>query len=177
MNLSKEEDKQSSKGASPGGGAEKSTNLSKKEDLMFMQEIGWIKNKEDADRLLGQDQYTPDGVAGDAPADYRNVAIPDIEAAGLTGKSGRDNKTPTFDYNSVGAIGAMSSQSQQGGSMANPFFSGAAMVGGTLAQGGTSTKSDRRKNSAGSGKGGKQNRNRQERPEKRDGKTHAYRKR
>lgn len=55
----------------------------------------------------------------------------------------------------------------------NPFFSGAALEGGILTQG---FKVDQRAKKPGSGRGKQQGR-RQERPEKKDGKTHTYRKR
>lgn len=154
------------------GSNENSFTVSREEDVSFMQDIGWIKSKEEAEKLLATD-----GEAGTkTPVDEVN-AIHEGDRTGSPSKSGRESKTPTFDYSSVGAIGAFSSNSQQGSQSANPFFTGAALIGGPLAQGGTITnKSDRKKTTA---KGGKQsnNRNRQERPEKRDGKSHAYRKR
>jgi len=148
-----------------------------------------------------------DGAAGDN--DYATTPIPDDETAGRWVKGGRDSKTPTrdtktptrdtktptrdtktptrdtktptrdtktptFDYSTVGAMG-LNAQVQQ----ANPFFAGAAMVGGALARAeerNLSGKPGSNKKSTAT-KGAKQNRNRQERPEKRDGKTHAYRKR
>ncbi|CAB9519218.1 Exosome component 10 [Seminavis robusta] len=160
-------------GAAPGS-TENASTLSREDDVAFMQDIGWIKSKEDADRLLGQDESAPHGDSGptanpDAHAADEDHA--DDDAVGTSGgKGSRDSKTPTFDYSSVAGVGTMS-----GAAVSNPFFTGAAIAGGPLTHGGTNSKSDRKK--SGSGKGGKQGRNRQERPEKRDGKTHAYRKR
>lgn len=144
--------------------------MSREDDVAFMQQLGWIQSKEEGDRLLGQ----AGGAAGDEDDDI---------TAGSSTRGGRDNKTPTatptFDYSSVGSVGAFHPQPQQGASVANPFFAGAAMVGGPLTQGSSSSKPDRKKLSSAGGRGGKQNRKQQqqERPEKRDGKTQAYRKR
>lgn len=155
---------------SGGTGSNDNSFVTREDDVSFMQDIGWIKSKEEAKNLLA------DREAGTAetPVDEVGTSAHDGDASGHPTKSGRESKTPTFDYNAVGAIGAFNPHSQQGAQAANPFFTGAALVGGPLAQGGTAPKSDRKKSAA---KGGKQNRGRQERPEKRDGKTHAYRKR
>jgi exosome complex exonuclease RRP6 len=155
---------------------------SREEDVLFMQEIGWVKNKEEADRLLlGQDDdLVYGGEAGpgnsDVAAGYGeedNAAVADDDAGGAFIRGSRDSKTPTFDYSSVAALGVMT---QPGASGSNPFFAGAATVGGPLTQGANGNKAERKKN-AGAGRGGNKGRGRQERPEKRDGKTHAYRKR
>ena len=148
------------------GSRDNSFKISREDDVAYMHEIGWIPSKEEADKLLGQD--------GAASGEYDDDAT-----AGSSTKGGRDTKTPTFDYSSIGAIGAFNPQAQSGATVANPFFAGAAMAGGPLTQQGNATKADRKKNNFSGGKGGKQNRRQQqqERPEKRDGKTHAYRKR
>jgi exosome complex exonuclease RRP6 len=156
---------------------------SREDDVLFMQEIGWIKNKEEADRLLlGQDDGANYG--GDAGPGNSDVAaghgeedkapVGDDEAGGAFTKGSRDSKTPTFDYSSVAALGVMA---QSGAAVSNPFFAGAATVGGPLTQGASGKQPERKKNAA-AGRGGNKGRGgRQERPEKRDGKTHAYRKR
>ena len=106
------------------GSGENSLNISREEDVSFMQDIGWIKSKEEAEKLLAAD-----GEAGTAetPVDEVNASIHDGDTSGSPSKTGRESKTPTFDYHNVGAIGALNPQSQQGAQAANPFFSGAAL--------------------------------------------------
>ena len=153
----------------PGSG-DSSFDATREDDLAFMQDIGWIKNKEDVDNLLMDGKGATRSVA-ETPVDEI-----DRDSSSPSKSGGRESKTPTtFDYNAVGAIGAYNPQL---GQAANPFFSGASLVGGPLAQGAMTGNSNvsKSKNKGVTTKGGKQNR-RQERPEKRDGKTHAYRKR
>ena len=121
---------------------------SKDDDLAFMKEIGWIKSNEEVEGLLKQRQGRNRGGGG-------------YEAA-ADGSGGEGPAAVVGVYNP---------------GRPNPFFAGAALQGGPLTQqGGGVAKPDRSKKGS-SGKS-KQNRNRQqERPEKKDSRTHAYRKR
>jgi exosome complex exonuclease RRP6 len=120
---------------------------SKEDDLNFMKEIGWIKSDAHAESILNQ-RYG----RGRGDAD----------------KKGSNN------FSEVSTVaGVMPSQQQPS---SNPFFAGAAMEGGPLAQSAFAKPETKRKGGAGKGKsnrGGRQ----YERPEKKDGRSHAYRKR
>lgn len=80
----------------------------------------------------------------------------------------QDQPVGGFDYSAVGPIGELDPTQQA----QNPFFAGAALAGGPLAQG-FAAKPEQRKPK---GARGKQSR-RQERPDKKEGRSHAYRKR
>ena len=118
----------------------------KEEDLAFMREIGWVHPHESNESILAQ-QYGSSAAAEDS------------------------TRNPYYDYTPV----AMSSSAASPN--ANPFFSGAALQGGALAAAGS--QKQRRPNTnktsgGGSGRSGQVNR-RQERPEKKDGRSFAYR--
>jgi exosome complex exonuclease RRP6 len=76
-----------------------------------------------------------------------------------------------FDFASAGPAVALDPTQLS----ANPFFSGAALTGGPLSQG--FAKPDQRTKKPNPGRGKQVQGRRQERPEKKDGRTHAYRKR
>ena len=132
--------------------------ISREDDIALMQEIGWIKGKEEVESMLKHGN--PPGEGDDGAADAQNESEDD--------ESSKPSK-PTFDYASVGAIGAFN---PAGPTSSNPFFAGAATAGGHLTQLG---KTDRKKQN--SGGRGKQSRRQVERPEKRDGRAQAYKKR
>jgi hypothetical protein len=138
---------------------------SKEDDIAFMKEIGWIKNSGEIQSMLGRP-------AGDDTEEQQ----PD----GTSQMKGINRHTPSaYDYSTVGPIGAMA----PGGQATNPFFSGAAVTGGPLAQGFTAKPDNRTKKTSTSNRGKQQHRGKpaqkgqQERPEKTDGRTTAYRKR
>ena len=136
---------------------ESPNSASKEDDLTFMQDIGWIKSKKEGQQLMEEryGRFKPGGrgEAEDAP-------IKELNRHGTYGAGGG------FDYSS--GVGVMPTTQSS-----NPFFAGASLTGGPLAQ--NFGKPEPRAKKTGQGKG-KQHR-RQERPEKKDGRTHAYRKR
>jgi exosome complex exonuclease RRP6 len=138
---------------------------SKEDDVAFMKEIGWIKNSGEIQTMMGR----PAGDDSEEPQ-------PD----GTSQMKGINRHAPSgYDYSTVGPIGAMA----PGGQATNPFFSGAAVAGGPLAQGFTAKPDNRTKKTNTSNRAKQQNRGKQqqkgqqERPEKTDGRTTAYRKR
>ena len=130
--------------------------MTSEDDLAFMQEIGWVKDKNEIMKgLHGKGKPSEDA----SPADGTEGNTSPGKQSGYTG----------FDYsNSVGVVPAAQP--------ANPFFSGDALKGGPLAQG-FSKPTRSKTNQSFSGGKAKQSRGRQERPEKKDGRSHAYRKR
>jgi ribonuclease D len=141
---------------------------SKEDDLAFMKDIGWIQSKEEVDGILnqrfgrnrGSDSMATGGGSGDGAADERPDSRYEDTAASQT------------------AVGVIHPSQQQPGN--NPFFTGAAAQGGgplTQQSFGKADPQQGQKKTATPTKG-KPNRNRQqERPEKKDSRTHAYRKR
>lgn len=121
---------------------------SREEDMALIRELGWTRGEEVQPAASGWSE--------------------DV------GAQASDRTTPAgFDYSTVGAIGALDAAGQA----INPFFSGAALTGGPLAQGFAKTDQRPRKATAStSGNKGKPTR-RVERPEKKEGRTHSYRKR
>lgn len=128
-----------------------SGSLTREDDIALMQEVGWIEGKEEIDSMLKQ-RHDNDG--------------DDDESSEDGAKRGETPKP--FDYSTVGPIGAFNPTSS-----ANPFFSGAALSGGHLSQ--QAGKSDKKKTST-VARGGKQSRRQVERPEKRGGRSQAYKK-
>jgi hypothetical protein len=145
----------SSEEATPGGND--SGSISREEDIGLMQEIGWIKGKEEVDSMLkqrpgadGEDDNHGEGASSDEEA--------------MKG-------TKPFDYSAIGPIGAFSATPS-----ANPFFAGAATAGGHLNQqfGKADSSSSKKKQNASRAK---QSRRQVERPERREGRAQAYKKR
>jgi hypothetical protein len=130
-----------------------SQGTSREDDIALMQEIGWIESKEEIDCMLKQGQQHTDG--------------DDDESSDDGGKRG-DTPKP-FDYSNVGPIGAFTPTPP-----ANPFFAGAALTGGHLNQQFGKTE---KKKQPGTARGGKPSRRQAERPEKREGRSQAYKKR
>ena len=133
--------------------------ISREDDISLMQEIGWIKGKEEVESMLKQ---------GNAPGEGDDGA----DAAGQNDSESEEpakSSKPSFDYSSVGSIGAFNPGAP---TSSNPFFAGAATTGGHLTQLG---KTDKKKQKS----GGRSNQSRRqvERPEKRDGRAQAYKKR
>jgi hypothetical protein len=121
------------------------------EDIAFMQQIGWIKNKEEGESLKPRPREDSEEFDVD---DERSV---------------KDGVKP-FDYSSVGNVGVYDPNTPPA---ANPFFSGAAVSGGAFSQGSSGSRRDKAKkggNKSRPGRGGRQ----QERPEKKEGKTFVY---
>lgn len=128
-----------------------SGSLTREDDIALMQEVGWIEGKEEIDSMLKQ-RHDNEG--------DEDESIEDGAKRGETPKP--------FDYSTVGPIGAFNPTPS-----ANPFFSGAALSGGHLSQQGG--KLDKKKTST-AARGGKHGRRQLERPEKRGGRSQAYKK-
>jgi len=143
----------------------------KEDDIAFMQEIGWIKNKEDAKAMIQKQEAQQQQDEGDQQGKEGATVKTNVK----TEKSSTAAPGASFDYSNVGAMGVYNPNAP---AAANPFFSGAAITGGTLAQGGGTKNS--------SGKGGPKKTtsardkparfNKQERPEKKEGRTMVYKK-
>ena len=128
-----------------------SGSLTREDDIALMQEVGWIESKEEIDSMMKQ--------RDDNDRD-------DDESTEDGAKRGETPKS--FDYSSIGPIGAFNPTPS-----ANPFFSGAALSGGHLSQ--QANKVEKKKSSTVS-RGGKQGRRQVERPDKRGGRSQAYKK-
>jgi hypothetical protein len=98
--------------------------------------------------------------------------IPEGATAGRLDSDASKNSAFGFDFAPAGPAGSYDPARPS----PNPFFSGAALAGGPLTQG--FSKADPRSKKPNPGGRGRQGQGRrQERPEKKDGRTHAYRKR
>lgn len=166
-----------------------SANLSREDDIAFMQEMGWIQSKEEAEKMVEQRQGERVESAvpeSSGPGDDDNVDEEITRRAASSNsnnnRSSRDSNkhshqqqpSPAFDYSTVGAIGAF--QSQASAAQNNPFFAGAALTGGALTQGfGRGPERGKRPGGRGGG-GGRQQTRVRERPEKKDGRTQVYKK-
>lgn len=126
--------------------------VSQEEDVAFMQQIGWVKDTEEAETLKPRPRGDSEEFEGDEDKSEKEAVKP-------------------FDYSSVGNIGVYDPAAPPA---ANPFFAGAAVAGSGFNQGSSGPQRDKAKRSGKSrpGRGG----GRQERPEKRDGKSFVYKK-
>jgi hypothetical protein len=133
----------------------------KDDDLAFMKEIGWIKSEDDLNSILNQR-------FGRSRTGTNEASNPD-DAEG-------DNR-PRSANAEVAALGVIHPSMQQPGS--NPFFTGAAAAEGASQQQRHLKKPNAvPATTAPANAKGKANRNRQpERPERKDNRTYAYRKR
>lgn len=128
-----------------------SGSLTREDDIALMQEVGWIEGKEEIDSMLKQ-RHDNDRDDDDSSED-----------------GAKRGETPKpYDYSTVGPIGAFNPTPS-----ANPFFSGAALTGGHLNQ--QAGKMDKKKAPT-VPRGGKNSRRQVERPEKRGGRSQAYKK-
>lgn len=131
--------------------------VSREDDIALMQEIGWVKGKDEVESMLNQRGSAVEG-----------------EEEGDTGANSSDEegmKQPKpFDYSNVGSIGAFRPPPSS-----NPFFAGAATSGGYLNQQFGKTE-PRKKQTAGRGKQGRRQQQ-VERPERSQGRAQAYKKR
>jgi exosome complex exonuclease RRP6 len=131
------------------------TNSSREEDIALMQDIGWVKDKEDVTSMLkDRDDAEEDNAGSSGDEVMKNTPVP-----------------KPFDYSTIGPIGAFSATPG-----ANPFFTGAAVAGGHLNQqfGKTDNSKKKQNNSSGNKK---LSRRLIERPEKREGRTQTYKNR
>lgn len=128
----------------------------REDDIVMMEEVGWITGKEEAAAMMKQRDS-----AGEEDGDGAGISSED---------DGGKQPKAMYDYSTVGAIGAFCATPS-----ANPFFSGAATSGGYLNQ--QSGKPDNKKKQATNK--GKQSRRQQptERPERTRGRSQAYKKR
>lgn len=128
----------------------------REDDIAMMEEVGWIKGKEEAETMMKHRDS-----AGEEDGEGTGLSSEDD-----TGKQPKQ----MYDYSSVGAIGAFCATPS-----ANPFFQGAATAGGYLNQ--QFGKGDSKKKQSNSK--GKQSRRQQqmERPERNQGRSQAYKKR
>jgi hypothetical protein len=132
--------------------------ISREEDIGLMQDIGWIKGKEEVDIMLKQRHES-------------NADGEEDEAASSEDEGVMKQPPPKpFDYSTIGPIGAFSATAP-----ANPFFTGAATTGGHLNQ--QFGKSEPKKKQSNAGRG-KPRRQQVERPERRgEGRAQTYKKR
>mmetsp|Transcript_17213 Transcript_17213/g.26089 ORF Transcript_17213/g.26089 Transcript_17213/m.26089 type:complete len:882 (-) Transcript_17213:853-3498(-) len=121
--------------------------VSQEEDIAFMQEIGWIKDKEEVESLKPKSRDDSEEFELDEERTEKDALKP-------------------FDYSNVGNIGVYNPTS---GAQPNPFFSGAA---GSSSNVNDSTAGSNRDKGKRVGKGKRQ----QERPEKKEGKSFVYKK-
>ncbi|KAG7363207.1 3'-5' exonuclease [Nitzschia inconspicua] len=134
-------------------GGQESLGKSRDDDIALMQEVGWIDSKEEMDNLLKGRPHL-EGDDDDSSDDG----------------DGKHGETPKpFDYSNVGSIGAFALTPS-----ANPFFAGAALAGGHLNQ--QFVKPDKKKPTGTSRGSNKPSRRQAERPEKREGRSQAYKK-
>jgi hypothetical protein len=131
-------------------GGQDSMNKSREDDIALMQDVGWIDSKDEIDNMMKGRHHTDDDDSSD--------------------DGGKRGETPKpFDYSNVGPIGAFAPTPS-----ANPFFAGAALAGGHLTQ---QFGKPERKKPIGAARGStKPSRRQTERPEKRDGRSQAYKK-
>ena len=130
-----------------------SGSVTREDDIALMQEVGWIEGKEEIDSMLRQ-RHENDREEDESSED-----------------GAKRGETPKpYDYSTVGPVGAFNPTTS---TSANPFFSGAALSGGHLTQ--QAGKLERKKTST-VARGGKQGRRQLERPDKRGGRSQAYKK-
>lgn len=126
--------------------------VSQEDDIAFMQQIGWVKDAEEAETLKPRPRGDSEDFDGDEDKNEKEVVRP-------------------FDYSTVGNIGVYDPTAPPA---ANPFFAGAAVAGSGFNQGSSDTKREKAK------RGGKTSRpgrgTRQEKPEKKEGKSFVYKK-
>lgn len=120
--------------------------VSQEEDVAFMQEIGWIKDKEEVESLKPKSRDDSEEFALD--------------------EERTEKVLKPFDYSNVGNIGVYD---PSGGTQTNPFFSSATSAGSNFNEATSGTRRDRSKRF---GKGKRQ----QERPDKKEGRSFVYRK-
>ena len=124
------------------------------EDIALMIDLGWVKNKKEVEELTSEQSPSQEEASTDRKDTSKSNNTP--KADGSHKKQGRrDSKrvqnAVAFDYSNVGDIGI------GGNAMGdNPFFTGAALVGGALQQQGTG-KQERKKSTGGTQKRGKRN--------------------
>lgn len=170
-----------------------------------MKGIGWIQNDEDVDSVLNQ-RFTK-GRTTSTTSDTNHHEVPAAEQIEVADEMGareakqqptsitstsKDPSVPATGASRTPAIGLLRPDLSTTGIATttpsisnNPFFSGAAMVGGPLTHDGLASSSSRRGGGRGSDarnwrQGGNSSsssgRRQQERPEKRGDRTYAYRK-
>jgi exosome complex exonuclease RRP6 len=126
--------------------------VSQEDDIAFMQQIGWVKDAEEAETLKPRPRGDSEDFDGDEDKNEKDVVRP-------------------FDYSTVGNIGVYDPTAPPA---ANPFFAGAAVAGSGFNQGSAGIKREKTK------RGGKSSRpgrgTKQEKPEKKEGKSFVYKK-
>jgi hypothetical protein len=138
-----------------GGTGHDSISKAREDDIALMQEVEWIESKEQLDIMItpGCQSHKDDDISIDDRG--RCASIEALEA---------------FDYSKVNPIGAFAPTPSS-----NPFFAGAALQGGHLNQ--QFGKSDRKKSTGTSqGHRSKPSRRQTERPEKRNERAQAFKK-
>jgi hypothetical protein len=130
----------------------------REEDVALMTDLGWVKNKKEVEELTSEQCSSHE--AGDA-TERRDISK-SSNAQKVDGshkkqgrrESKRGQTAVAFDYSNVGDIGL------GGNSMGdNPFFTGAALVGGALNQQQGTGKQERKKSGGANQKRGKRNAN------------------
>eukprot|EP00978_Attheya_sp_CCMP212_P005705 scaffold12806_cov55-Attheya_sp.AAC.3 len=120
---------------SGGGTEDTSATTERDDDVALMQEVGWIKDQKEAqDMVEKEDNYNAASPEEDGTfrAKQQKQQVEPKSGAGTSKQGNSDlNKgktvvaAPTFDYATVGAIGAYNPKAPQ---VANPFFTGAAIA-------------------------------------------------
>ena len=157
------------------GEAEDSVRPSRDDDIEFMKQIGWIKSKEELKAMVhtrrGDGDNTSEQEAEEADRETPTDGGDSKSSSTASGFKNGKAASP-FDYSTIGPIGVYAPNAPPS---SNPFFAGAAVSSGSVAQ----SYSQRRSNSERkSGRGrGRSGRGRQERPDKKDGRSYVYKKR
>lgn len=148
---------------------------SKDDDISFMNEIGWIQNKDELEGVLNQK------IGRHRNSVSESTAMDGGHAGGNNEHRVNTSTTGEEHHHSVGIIHPSMQQPRS-----NPFFAGAAaaLVSGPIAQQQAAQQQQQRgqkklaATAASATTKPKGNRSRQlERPEKKDGRSHAYKKR
>ncbi|CAJ1949556.1 unnamed protein product [Cylindrotheca closterium] len=130
-------------------------NASRDDDIAFMKDIGWIKDKPGGSSTIVDTKNDPQ------EGNSSTVDEPMKDAA-----------PKPYDYSKIGQIGAFSATPG-----ANPFFQGVAVAGGHLNQQFGKTPSRNKKQSNGNARGKQSSRRQTERPERGEARAQVYKKR
>ena len=128
----------------------------REEDVSLMKDLGWVKNKKEFEQLTVEESVCPDTPGDTNEKKDSNRSNHGSKGDGFQKKqTRRESKRVPYDYSNVGDIGISANAIGD-----NPFFEGAALVGGALAQQQQGAGKPERKKSGGSNqKRGKRNTN------------------
>jgi hypothetical protein len=151
-------------------GEEEQQQVSQDEDIAFMQQIGWVKDKEEAETLKPRPRE--DSEDFDAGTEQDDTGKQQAESK-QDSTSNTNTSVKPFDYSTVGNIGVYDPNAP---AAANPFFAGAAVAGSGFNQGSSGPRRDNGKAKRGGKRSGRGGGSRQERPQKNDGRSFVYKK-